>query len=157
MAKTQKLPAFPKPQFDNLIVSNSQRTIAISLPSARKVTQFLLQRSGEKGMALHFVGKKKISSLHEQFFNDPSPTDCITFPIHEPDFLGEVFVCPQVALEYVTAHGGDLYQEITLYVVHGFSHLLGLDDLTPEDRKQMRAEERKWLTALAKNNLGITN
>lgn len=107
-------------------------------------------------MALSFVGKAKISSLHAQFFDDPSPTDCITFPIREPEFLGEVFVCPQVASEYVKSHGGNLYEELTLYVVHGFLHLLGFDDIEPADRKKMRAEEKKWLKLLEKNNLAIS-
>ncbi len=156
MAKTQKLPASPKPQLDNIYIRNSQRTIAISLSSAKRVIAFLLEQSGEKGMALSFVGKAKISSLHAQFFDDPSPTDCITFPIREPEFLGEVFVCPQVASEYVKSHGGNLYEELTLYVVHGFLHLLGFDDIEPADRKKMRAEEKKWLKLLEKNNLAIS-
>jgi len=156
MAKTQKLPASPKPQLDNIYIRNSQRTIAISLSSAKRVIAFLLEQSGENGMALSFVGKAKISSLHAQFFDDPSPTDCITFPIREPEFLGEVFVCPQVASEYVKSHGGNLYDELTLYVVHGFLHLLGFDDIEAADRKKMRAEEKKWLKLLEKNNLAIS-
>lgn len=155
MAKTPKSPASPKPLSDNIIVSNSQRTIAISLPSAQRVIEFLLQQSGKKGMALTFVGKAKISSLHSQFFDDPSPTDCITFPIREPDFLGEIFVCPIVAKEYVEALGGDLYQELTLYVVHAFLHLLGYDDIDPTVRKKMRAAEKKWMKLLEKNHLAI--
>ncbi len=107
-------------------------------------------------MALHFIGKKRIAALHAHYFNDSSPTDCITFPYEDPDFLGEVFVCPQVAAEYVKKHGGNLEKEITLYVVHGFLHLLGFDDQTERDRKKMRAEEKKWMTTLAKNKLGIT-
>lgn len=156
MARTPKLPASQRPLSDNVIVTNSQRIIPISIPAAKRVVAFLLEKSGKKGMALSFVGKKKISSLHAQFFDDPTPTDCITFPIREPEFLGEVFVCPQVAQEYVAAHGGNVYQEITLYVVHGFLHLLGESDTTPAERKKMRAEESKWLKLLEKNNLWIT-
>jgi len=155
MAKTPKLPASPRPQFDNIVV-NSQRIVAISVPAAKRVIEFLLEKSGKRGMVLSFVGKAKISSLHAQFFDDPTPTDCITFPIREPQFLGEVFVCPQVAKEYVEEHGGNIYEEITLYVVHGFLHLLGLDDTTAAARKKMRAEEKKWLKLLEKNNLSIS-
>ncbi len=107
-------------------------------------------------MAVHFVGKKQISSLHARFFDDPSPTDCITFPYDDPHFLGEVFVCPLVAKEYVEKEEGDLYDEITLYVVHGFCHLLGFDDQTDDQRKKMRLEEKKWLDLLAKNSFSIT-
>lgn len=153
MAKTQKLPDFQRPQLNKVL--NSQRTIAISIPSAEKLITFLLERSGKKGMALSFVGKARISSLHAQFFDDPSPTDCITFPIREPEFLGEVFVCPQVAYEYVEKNGGDVYEELTLYVVHGFLHLLGYDDLEAADQRKMRAAEKKWMQLLEKNGLSI--
>jgi len=155
MAKTTKLPDFRKHLLNNIYVTNTQRKIAISLPATQRLIAFLLEHSGKKGMALSFVGKAKISSLHAQFFNDPTPTDCITFPIREPEFLGEVFVCPQVAKRYCDEHGGDLYEEITLYIVHGFLHLLGYGDIDPSDRKEMRKAEKKWLQLLEKNALSI--
>ena len=150
MGKTRKSPAFPKPQ-----LTNTQRKIAISLASAKQVLIFPNQFSGKPEMALHFVGKKRISELHRNFFDDPSPTDCITFPYDDPLFLGEVFVCPEVAAEYVSSHGGDLEEEITLYVVHGFLHLMGYDDIENRDRKRMRLEEQRWMSKLAKNNLRV--
>lgn len=153
MGKVKKSPDFPKPLRSN--VTNSQRKIAISTDSAQKVVAFLTTTSKEPEMALHFVGKKKISALHKEFFQDPSPTDCITFPYHDPTFLGEVFVCPEVAQEYVERHGGRLEEEITLYIVHGFLHLLGFNDLEEKERAQMRAEEKKWMDKLVKNNLVI--
>lgn len=148
MGKTRKSQDFPKP-----LLSNSQRKIPISLSSARAVLDFLNRNSGKPEMALHFIGKKRISKLHRDFFYDPSPTDCITFPYHDPEFLGEVFVCPEIALEFVETEGGDLEKEITLYVVHGFLHLIGCDDIEPQDRKLMRKEEAKWMRKLAKKSL----
>src|SRR5690606_19498576 len=56
---------------------------------------------------VHFVDEETISELHDQYFNDPSSTDCITFPIDGLDpapegehILGEIFICPQVAQSY---------------------------------------------------------
>jgi probable rRNA maturation factor len=137
------------------LITNKQRSIAISLPSAQKVVDFLLSHVDEEEMAVHFVGKKRISNLHDQYFNDPSPTDCITFPYDDPHFLGEVFVCPKVAEEYVKQHGGKLEEEITLYVVHGFLHLIGHEDTSEETAKVMRSQEKKWMSLLAKNRLGV--
>jgi len=117
---------------------------------------FYSKKSSHKEIGLYFVGKKKITALHSEFFDDPTPTDCITFPYHDPKFLGEIFVCPQVASEYVDKQGGKLYEEITLYVVHGFCHLLGYDDFAIEDRKKMRRAEKKKMGELAKNNLSIS-
>ena len=139
MGKTRRSLDFPKPP-----LSNSQRKI-----------DYLNQNSGESEMALHFVGKKRIAELHRDFFDDPTPTDCITFPYHDPQLLGEVFVCPEVALEYVQSEGGNLEEEITLYIVHGFLHLLGYDDIDPKECEQMREEETKWMAKLAKNHLRV--
>jgi probable rRNA maturation factor len=41
-----------------------------------------------------------------------------------------------------------LAAELTLYLVHGWLHLAGLDDLTPRGRRAMRSGERRLLAAL---------
>jgi len=137
------------------LVTNSQRSIAIFIPSTQEIVKFLLTQVKEKEMAVHFVGKEKISRLHATHFDDPSPTDCITFPYDDPHFLGEIFVCPKVAEEYVKKHGGNIENEITLYVVHGFLHLIGYEDTTPKKRIIMREQEKKWMNLLAKNSLRV--
>jgi probable rRNA maturation factor len=105
-------------------------------------------------VSFQFVGEKKISQLHDEFFNDPTITDCITFPVDlkeaiPPRVLGEVFVCPKVALDYAKRHGVDPYRETILYIVHGLLHLLGYDDLKPSERKVMRAKERTYMKLVA--------
>lgn len=152
MVKTKKSQDFLKPP---LFSTNSQRKVAISTPSAQKVIEFLLYKSKNCEMALHFVNKSTIAKIHKEYFDDPTPTDCITFPFKDPNFLGEVYVCPEVALEYISLHGGNLYEEITLYIVHGFLHLLGWNDQTESEKKKMRSLEKKWMKKLAKNKLTI--
>ena len=106
---------------------------------------------------LHFVIKSKMGKVHEAFFDDPSPTDCMSFPIDPPlkekssethHVLGEIFVCPKVALEYAKAESLDPHLETTLYIVHGLLHLLGYDDLDPVSRKEMRKMEKKCLKSI---------
>jgi probable rRNA maturation factor len=109
-------------------------------------------------VAIYFVDKPEICRLHDEYFNDPTPTDCISFPMHTHDkfayrILGEVFVCPSVAIEYVDKQGGEYYHETTLYVVHGLLHLLGYDDIDLKDRKKMRLAEKRHLEHL--QELGI--
>lgn len=169
MAKIKKSLAYPKLQApksltrSTIVVTNSQRAIRISSSSVQKAVGYLLDACNIscEEIAIHFVGEKRISSLHAQFFDDPSPTDCITFPAHSPQsipcpHLGEIFVCPLVAKKYAKNHGCNLYEELTLYVVHGFLHLLGYEDTSVEKQKKMRIQEKKWILALAKNSLLIT-
>ncbi|MBT3394323.1 MAG: rRNA maturation RNase YbeY [Waddliaceae bacterium] len=100
-------------------------------------------------VAVHFVDTPEICRLHIQFFNDPAPTDCISFPIDGEDddyrVLGEVFVCPETAIVYSVEHGVDVYEELTLYIIHGLLHLLGYDDISNKDRIAMRVAEQRHL------------
>jgi len=103
----------------------------------------------------HFVGNKKMCRLHADFFDDPSPTDCMSFPLDADrssgyQILGEVFVCPQTAANYIAKNGGYLDEEITLYTVHGLLHLLGYDDLNDKDRLIMRKKEEEHMSNLRK-------
>lgn len=141
----------PNPEIS---VYNSQKALPLSRSAVKKMVHNLLghfQLEAE-GVAVHFVSKQKISSLHEQFFNDPSPTDCISFPI-DPQFLGEIFICPEVAIEYVSNKKGDPYTEVSRYLIHSFLHLLGFDDLTPQDKRKMRQKETQVLKLFEKQGL----
>jgi probable rRNA maturation factor len=109
-------------------------------------------------VTIHFVGTDEICALHQQYFNDPSPTDCISFPLDDSDtegyrVLGDVFVCPQTAIDYAKAHTIDSYQELTLYIVHGLLHLMGYDDIDEADRSNMRSAEEKHMNHLKKKGL----
>jgi probable rRNA maturation factor len=107
-----------------------------------EVIQFEGQHCDE--VSIHFVDTPKICELHDTYFKDPSPTDCISFPINN-SILGDVFVCPRTAQEYVAIHQGEVYEEVSLYVVHGLLHLMGYDDIEEADEKKMRAAESKHM------------
>lgn len=109
-------------------------------------------------VSIHLVDTEKICYLHKQFFNDPSQTDCISFPIDDQVIagyrvLGEVFVCPKTALEYSQSHDTTPSYEITLYIIHGLLHLMGYDDIEKEDIQLMRSKENLHLDNLKKLNL----
>ena len=145
---------------------NSQTLVPISIDQVKcLVISFLEMKEVQTDeVVIHFVDKKAISKLHNDFFDDPSPTDCISFPIDSPleyssnnhHILGEIFVCPEVALEYSQEHKLDLYKEISLYVMHGLLHLLGYNDLDPTDEKLMREEEAKGLKYMEEINLMLS-
>jgi probable rRNA maturation factor len=141
---------------------NQQRDLPISTESVERVVSFLLQalKIHCDEVILHFVTKRKICQTHQIFFNDPAPTDCISFPLDPPKskhsghtILGEIFICPKVAIEYGKEHGLDAYEEATRYLVHGLLHLIGFDDIIPEERSRMRRKENQCMKLLS--NRGI--
>lgn len=132
---------------------------SIDKSSVAKAVKHLLEKISCELVIVQFVGKKKIQSLHKKYFSDPSPTDCITFPIDPPDkkchVLGEIFICLQVAKEYAKKHAIPLEEEITLYLIHGILHLLGYDDLEPKEKERMRKKEKSCMKLLKKHHATI--
>ncbi|HSX04099.1 MAG TPA: rRNA maturation RNase YbeY [Rhabdochlamydiaceae bacterium] len=157
MAKIKKSQDSPKRQSQynlDIAVYNSQKIISLSQSSVKKMVKGLLDHFQLKteGLAVHFVTKNRISHLHHQFFNDPTPTDCITFPI-DPHFLGEIFICPEVAIEYASRKKIDPYVELSRYLIHSFLHLLGFDDQDSQSKRKMRQKENQFLKLLKEQGL----
>lgn len=141
-------------------VYNTQKRYPIDAKAVSALVKQVIAAEGRSydEAAIHFVGTKKICSLHEIYFDDPTVTDCISFPIDNEDgdpysVLGEVFICPETACRYVKKHGGTLYEEITLYIVHGVLHLLGYDDIDEADCLVIRERENFHMNNLKKLGL----
>ena len=137
-----------------IVIYNNQRDLLISLSEIKKLVSLVLKRLKATcdEVILHFVTKKKIGEIHKIYFNDPTPTDCISFPIDSPSskikgykVLGEVFVCPKVAIEYSRTHQIDCREELGRYIIHGLLHLMGYDDLEESQQKKMRQMENRLL------------
>jgi probable rRNA maturation factor len=147
-------------------VINEQQAL---IPSSKAVQQLVAQVLKEENqkcdeVTIYFVDTPTICQLHEHFFGDPSPTDCISFPMDEEDseldyrLLGDVFVCPQTAIEYTQAQKlADPYEEMALYIVHGLLHLIGYDDIEENDRDAMRAAEKRCMTSIKKLGLHLNS
>ena len=140
-------------------VSNQQLVLPISKNSVKKAVAAILSLEGItcNEVGVHFVDSIKICELHYIYFNDPSITDCISFPILQTDHdfinLGDIFICPEVAQQYAVKYEGNPYTETTLYLIHGLLHLIGYDDMEKGKRISMRAAERRHMKNLQLNHL----
>lgn len=168
MAKTIRLPDFLKllsfPNLSKITLYNSQRDLSFSKPALKRAVLFLLKefKISTDEVIFHFVTLTKISKIHKDFFNDSTPTDCITFPIDPPQdkkpfhLLGESFICPKIALDYAHQHGLLPSHELLRYVVHCFLHLIGYQDTQPKERAKMKRLENACLKKLANENIVLT-
>jgi len=100
-------------------------------------------------LSLAFMTDAKLAKLHGDFLDDPTTTDVITFE-GQPEFgvAGEVCVSADTAAAYAKEHQRDFSEELTLYVVHGWLHLAGYDDLVPAKKRKMRAAEARAMKLL---------
>jgi probable rRNA maturation factor len=136
-------------------VKNRQSVYSLPTLLVKRVVKSVIEFEGQDcdEVSIFFVSTLAISKLHKQFFDDPTPTDCISFPIDISEsfgyrVLGDVFVCPETAVKYVEEHGGNIEREMILYIVHGLLHLMGYDDIDVKDRKAMRLAEKRHLKYL---------
>jgi len=97
------------------------------------------------GLSIAFVSHDRLAGLHKEFCSDPTQTDVITFPSMEEDSFGELCVSAQAAVNYASKHGGAPEEELSRYVIHGYLHLLGYDDLNPKAKRKMRQQEKLCL------------
>jgi probable rRNA maturation factor len=103
-----------------------------------------------------FVDEETIADLHELHMGDPTPTDVLSFPLDAeagieasiddvPLLLGDVVVCPAVAMRNAADHAGSVIDELALLVVHGTLHVLGHDHADLEQEQKMQSRERELL------------
>lgn len=98
-----------------------------------------------------------MTDLHQRWLGEAGPTDVLAFPMdelrppsrgsgqpeHGPDdvaaqaLLGDVVLCPQVALEQAQEASRDMQDELYLLCTHGILHLLGYDHAEPGEQATM--------------------
>ena len=101
--------------------------------------------SGRLGVVL--VESDTIQQFNRDFLKHDCPTDVISFPIEDrPGYLeAEVLANTQIAKERAGEFCWTPREELLLYVVHGVLHLVGFNDILPEERTVMRQKEKDYL------------
>jgi probable rRNA maturation factor len=133
-------------------------------PPNRKLIKKVLERaaalsgldtSKDWTASLMFVGDEAMSGINRNFLQHEGTTDVITFSYFEdgdvePGSAGvDLVVCGDVACREGASRKDSSYaEEMTLYIVHGFLHASGEDDLEPSSGKRMRRREKEVMAAL---------
>jgi probable rRNA maturation factor len=100
-------------------------------------------------LSLVFLTDSALAQLHAEFLDDPTATDVITFE-GDPSLgtAGEICVSADRAAAYAKEQRRDFSTELTLYLVHGWLHLAGHDDLKPAKKRAMRRAEARAMSIL---------
>ena len=103
-------------------------------------------------LSLALLQAEDHSRLHQDYLDDPSPTDVITFPGDaDANLAGEICVSIDTAHEYAKNNNSNFSSELVLYFVHGWLHLAGFDDQNEKDRQAIRKEEEVCMSLLETN------
>ena len=73
------------------------------------------------------------------------PTDIITFPLEDEVLDGELYISLDTAARQAKEYGVSLTNELMRLVAHGTLHLVGYDDATDQQRKEMSRLEDNYI------------
>jgi len=107
-------------------------------------------------LSIKLVDTETMSDYHVQWMDIEGPTDVMSFPMDELEpgtqsapapegMLGDILLCPAVAITQAQAAGHSTVEELLLLTTHGILHLLGYDHQEPEEEKEMFALQRHLL------------
>jgi probable rRNA maturation factor len=109
-------------------------------------------------LSVLLVDTGTMTGLHKRWLGEPGPTDVLAFPMDElrppppgsdradrpggqPDsehgLLGDVVLCPEVAVEQAREADHPVADELEMLCAHGILHLLGFDHAEPGERATM--------------------
>src|SRR3954462_3272546 len=128
-----------------------------------EVARFALDRMRIHPLAalsILIVEVETMTHLHVQWMDEPGPTDVLSFPMDElrpgseddmtpPGLLGDIVLCPQVAVGQAETAGHSTLDELLLLTAHGILHLLGFDHAEPDEEKEMFGIQRDILVGFS--------
>jgi probable rRNA maturation factor len=142
---------------------NNESTIEVDEVLLQRLVGFALDQlhvHRDAELAIMLVDEAAMEQLHVQWMDEPGPTDVLSFPMDElrpgtddamtpPGLLGDIVLCPQVAIAQAETAGHSTLDELLLLTTHGLLHLLGFDHAEPEEEKEMFGIQRDILLGFA--------
>jgi probable rRNA maturation factor len=130
-------------------IANRQKVLPIDRRRMRRAVQAILRDAGIVGgeVSIAVVDDATIAKLHEEFLDDPEPTDVLSFALERSEkcMEGEVVASAETATAFASKYKATPTEELLRYVIHGTLHLVGYDDATSRQRAVMRKMEGKYL------------
>lgn len=100
-------------------------------------------------IAYVFCSDAKILEVNNQYLQHDYYTDIITFDYTEGDTIsGDIFISLDTVRSNSAQFDTGYEEELLRIIIHGILHLCGVNDKSPEERKQMTACEDKALAML---------
>lgn len=113
------------------------------------VATFRHADTSPQALTIALSGDRAVRTLNRDFRGKDKPTNVLSFPADEPDYLGDVILAHGVVEQEAQEQKKSFTDHTTHLVVHGVLHLLGYDHETgEEDAKKMEALEKRILKSL---------
>jgi len=142
---------------------NNESAISVDEAAIQRLVIFALDQMHvhpDAELAIVLVDEAAMEQLHVQWMDEPGPTDVLSFPMDElrpgtedaptpAGLLGDIVLCPQVAIAQAETAGHSTLDELLLLTTHGLLHLLGFDHAEPDEEKVMFGIQRDILVGFS--------
>jgi len=118
---------------------NNRTKSRIALPALESAAAAFARAhklKGDKELSVALVGDAEIKKLNRIYRGLNSPTDILSFA-GEGGYLGELVIDYEQIKRQAKRFGNSAKQELIFIFVHGLLHLLGYDDKTEPERREM--------------------
>jgi probable rRNA maturation factor len=142
---------------------NNESVIPVDEAALQRLSSYaldFLHVHPDAELAIVLVDEGAMEQLHLQWMDEPGPTDVLSFPMDElrpgtedaitpAGLLGDIVLCPQVAIAQAETAGHSPLDELLMLTAHGILHLLGFDHAEPDEEKEMFGIQRDILAGFA--------
>jgi probable rRNA maturation factor len=142
---------------------NNESAVPVDEAALQRIATYVLDQlhvHPDAELAIVLVDESAMEQLHVQWMDEPGPTDVLSFPMDElrpgtedsptpAGLLGDIVLCPQVAIAQAETAGHSALEELLLLTTHGLLHLLGFDHAEPDEEKEMFGLQRDLLVGFA--------
>jgi probable rRNA maturation factor len=135
-----------------ITLNNFQKKVFLPKKKIKKLVLKVLKGEGVKKTGwinLCFVNQAQMIKFNQYFLKTKSATDVLAFDLSDKNnaqvILADIIISTQAALKQAVTFKTTPDYEISLYLVHGLLHILGFNDQTQSQIKQIRKKESQYV------------
>ena len=129
----------------------SYHKVKFRLESSTRIKAWINNVISEEGkftgeISVVFSDNESILEINKEFLKHDYYTDVISFNYSKGDIIeGEIYISIDKVKENALEYGDGIKRETMRVIIHGVLHLLGYNDSTKNEIKNMRRAEEKYL------------
>ena len=136
------------------MISFQSEGVEIPKLDFKKISAWLNEVASSEGrrvgnIVYRFCSDEVILQTNRDFLNHDYYTDIITFDYSIGSKIGgDILISLDTVRSNADSLGMDFFDELHRVVVHGVLHLCGINDKSPEERREMESAENRALDML---------